>query len=118
VKPDEILAAVRANLARLASCSLHDFHGVPEGAMPCKDGFVYRDYRCSKCGGKISSSDHRWYVRGLEHGGATVKPCQSPSSTCRFFDASSVPGAGFCEHWQSCVKLDGSDYCSRREEKS
>lgn len=71
IDPKVILAEVRENLAKLAGCALHDFHGVPERAMQCKDGLLYRDYRCSVCGGKVSASDYRWYQRGLEHGAKT-----------------------------------------------
>jgi hypothetical protein len=71
IDPAAILADVRANIAKLHGCEHHDFHGIPERAMPCKDGLLYRDYRCSRCGGKVSASDYRWYQRGLEHGAKT-----------------------------------------------
>lgn len=67
-----IAAEVRANLATLDACSLHEFVGLPEGAMQCKDGLLYRKFRCSKCGGTCDSHALRWYELGLKHakGGA------------------------------------------------
>lgn len=66
-----ILAEVRENHAKLDGCNLHDFQGLPERAMQCKDGLIYRDYRCARCGGKVSASEYRWYMRGIEHGKAS-----------------------------------------------
>jgi len=63
-----ILTEVRANLAKLDSCQRHEFVGLREGAIRCKDGFAFRDYRCANCGGKVDSHAERWYRRGIEHG--------------------------------------------------
>lgn len=69
---DSILGEVRANLAKLDACPGHEFVGVPEGAMRCKDGFVYRKFRCVHCEGTVDSHAEHWYRRGIEHakGGA------------------------------------------------
>lgn len=65
-----ILADVRANLAKLDACPRHDFVGVKETAIgPSKDGgWVYRDYVCASCGGKVDSHAERWYRRGTSDG--------------------------------------------------
>lgn len=67
---DSILTEVRANLAKLDACPRHNFVGVQETAIgPSKDGgWVYRDYRCTNCGGKVDSHAERWYRRGTSDG--------------------------------------------------
>lgn len=69
---DSILVEVRANLAKLDACHRHDFVGVADGAIKCKDGLAYQRYRCTNCGGKVDAHAARWYRLGLEHakGGA------------------------------------------------
>jgi hypothetical protein len=71
---DSILVEVRSNLAKLNACPRHEFVGIKETALgQTKDGgWVFRDYRCSNCGGKVDSHAEHWYRRGLEHarGGA------------------------------------------------
>jgi hypothetical protein len=71
---DSILADVQANLAKLNACPRHDFVGIQETALrQTKDGgWVFRDYRCSNCSGKVDSHAEHWYRRGIEHaeGGA------------------------------------------------
>ncbi|MGE5786458.1 MAG: hypothetical protein ACM3ZE_17815 [Myxococcales bacterium] len=66
---DSILTEVRANLAKLDACPRHEFAGVKETAAgPAKDGsYLFRDYRCSRCGGKVDSHAARWYRLGLDH---------------------------------------------------
>lgn len=66
---DSILVEVRANLAKLDACSRHEFVGVKETAIgPSKNGgWVYRDFLCANCGGKVDAHAERWYRIGLEH---------------------------------------------------
>lgn len=74
---DSILAEVRANNAKLDACPRHDFVGVADGAIKCKDGLAYQRYRCTNCGGKVDSSAARWYRLGLEHGSGRDNECST-----------------------------------------
>lgn len=59
---DRILQEVRANQARLDACQgPHDFGPIDSSNLP-------RTYRCSKCGGTVSTVHAIWYKKGLEHG--------------------------------------------------
>lgn len=53
---------VKANSAKLESCSRHEFE-------PIEDDRRIRSQRCSKCGGEVGGSEALWYKRGLQHGG-------------------------------------------------
>ena len=51
---------VQDNNRRLEQCSVpHDFVQHDSGVLP--------KWKCVKCGGVVSNSDHCWYIRGLEH---------------------------------------------------
>ena len=56
----EIWAETQANHRRLQECERpHDFQPVESDRRP-------RKYRCSLCGGEVSSINASWYARGLE----------------------------------------------------
>lgn len=59
----EIAEEAKANVARLNSCSRHDFQ--PVGRRAFAD-----DYVCQHCQGKVNSSSFRWYSDGLIHASA------------------------------------------------
>ena len=60
----QIWQAVKANKKRLDNCNgPHDFQPIHEDGKK-----LVRDYRCSKCGGKIDAIHKIWYCEGLEHG--------------------------------------------------
>lgn len=62
----EILAQVRANMAKLDGCSgPHDFQPITEQKFFCR-------YRCTKCQGEVDSHAKIWYAKGLKH--AAPKP--------------------------------------------
>jgi hypothetical protein len=67
---DSILTDVRANLAKLDACTRHEFVGVPECSVKCKDGVLYRNFRCVNCGGTVDFHTEHWYRLGIEHGRA------------------------------------------------
>ena len=59
-EPNDILAQVKANIAKLQECPKpHDF-------VPTEPGKLGAKYRCSKCGGDLDCVQARWYIRGLE----------------------------------------------------
>lgn len=58
----QLLADVRANVARLNACPRHDFQ--PTG--PTRP--LMQRYACTACGGQIDSLAFHWYTRGLAHG--------------------------------------------------
>jgi len=67
----ELWKSIKLNHKRLDECSgPHDFIGdETEAWSETKDGGrLYKRYVCTKCNGKITSHDWRWYTRGLEHG--------------------------------------------------
>jgi len=55
------------NLEQLENClGPHDFVRIEDTNAP---GHRQRDgFRCSKCGGMVTSVAARWYERGLRHG--------------------------------------------------
>jgi len=60
-----LLEEVKANIAFLDGCDVpHDF--IPHEKY-CPDGDLYRNYKCSKCGGVLATIEVHWYERGLEH---------------------------------------------------
>jgi hypothetical protein len=67
-----IMVDVRANLAKLNACPRHDFQGIQDTSLgTLGDGSKwFRDYRCTRCGGKVDSHGYHWYQRGVEHGSA------------------------------------------------
>lgn len=62
--PKAILAEVRVNHAKLDACSRHDFVGMPDGAIRCNNGILYRKYRCTRCDGRVDSHAADWYRLG------------------------------------------------------
>lgn len=56
----EILAEVKANIAKLQSCQRHEFDQM--------DGSQFAKFRCRHCGGIARGVEVVWYRRGLEHG--------------------------------------------------
>jgi hypothetical protein len=61
-----IRAEIIANRKLLESClKPHDFS---IGVERYEGSSLFRDYRCTKCSGKVTSSDKLWYERGLAHG--------------------------------------------------
>lgn len=42
--------------------------------------------------------------------------CVSGSDVCRFFGDGPL-NTGWCDHWQGCVRQDGSGFCSEREKR-
>lgn len=60
----QIWKDVKANQKRLDDCKgPHNFRPIHEDGKK-----LVRDYRCSKCGGKIDAIHKIWYCKGLEHG--------------------------------------------------
>jgi hypothetical protein len=58
-----IWAKVKDNHARLDACpGPHDFRRISERPT------IGPAYSCAKCGGTVSTSDQKWYERGLKHG--------------------------------------------------
>jgi len=58
---NKVWLEVKANIAKLDSCAgPHDFSQDDPSDLRSK-------CTCSKCGGKISRSDCRWYELGLKH---------------------------------------------------
>lgn len=62
---DDILAQVRANHAKLASCKRHRF----EGGKRMKLGMKCE---CLNCGGTMSLTDAGWYIEGFEAAGGSA----------------------------------------------
>lgn len=61
---DEIWQTVKANKARLDSCTgPHDF-----SIEFRKLGQFVRDWECSRCHGHVESIYKHWYELGLKHG--------------------------------------------------
>jgi len=54
-----LLEHVKANSARLASCSRHNFEPAVVGS---------RKRKCLACGGEAGALEANWYERGLRHG--------------------------------------------------
>jgi hypothetical protein len=61
---------VKENKKRLDNCT-----GPHEFTPNDVDGLLgtAKNYKCSKCQGTITSVEHRWYERGLQHGRQIVK---------------------------------------------
>jgi hypothetical protein len=56
----QIWEGVKANHKILDDCpGPHDFQRSEQR---------FSDYKCSKCGGKVGSSDYYWYAKGLQDG--------------------------------------------------
>jgi hypothetical protein len=66
-----IWAEVKENHARLDSCAAHNF--VPEPKYPAQPNNPLKQYRCTKCGGKIDAIRYHWYFKGLCHGKAMAE---------------------------------------------
>lgn len=57
---DAVLKETQENLARLESCSLHDFASQPIGCPPTR-------WYCTKCGGYVNAGGKHWYGKGILH---------------------------------------------------
>lgn len=58
---DALIRSVKVNAALLDECpGPHDFVPVPGDGHPQYE-------RCSKCGGRVTTRDARWYRLGLGH---------------------------------------------------
>jgi hypothetical protein len=55
----ELLKKVKANMAILDSCKMHDFE-------PC-EGLRFSTYKCRNCGGELNGNSVIWYRHGLAH---------------------------------------------------
>jgi len=56
---------VQRNRKKLDGCDgPHQFKPIQ-----IEDRQIARDYRCTKCGGKLDAMNTIWYNKGLEHGG-------------------------------------------------
>ena len=71
---DEILEQVKANRAKLESCSgPHDFSVCLDRRTkqpiqnPTPEQHFGARWRCSKCGGNVDVGDKMWYSLGLNH---------------------------------------------------
>lgn len=61
---ENILAEVKANIARLQGCDIpHDFK--PTSGKP--EATIGEKYECTKCKGRVDHVAYSWYVKGIEH---------------------------------------------------
>ena len=75
---EEVLAEVKANSAKLNSCSRHDFSICLDRrtketiADPKPEQRLFARWQCSKCGGRVDGTSKHWYQLGLSHSGNTT----------------------------------------------
>jgi hypothetical protein len=62
-------AQIKANHAKLDSCSYHEFE--PTGAVPAS--IMRQKYQCKNCGGTIDRSAYIWHERGRRANPAAQK---------------------------------------------
>jgi hypothetical protein len=62
-----LLDEVKANIAFLDNCDTpHDFAPHEKYNPDDPDSQLYRNYRCSKCGGTLATMEAHWYKQGLK----------------------------------------------------
>lgn len=64
----EIFKQVRANQVLLDSCKLHSWIDDPKD-----DSVIWKKKICMRCGGRVDSSQARWYEKGIEHAWASSR---------------------------------------------
>lgn len=70
---EALWAAVKANRKAIDECpGPHDFVGIESELQTVTQdgGKLYRKYKCTQCGGEVTTHDWYWYQHGLKHGKA------------------------------------------------